>query len=119
MRKNYYLVYASPKAISEIVALLSRQLSIEFEPHESSYVGDYFKYSGYYADRLSVEPVQDTDREKLGRDKLEGARSLVFVQHTTGKNADRKAKSSHLRRCLDKITDLSLIRESVVDEHDD
>ena len=117
MRKSYYLVFASSKGVDDTASDIADRLSIDFEPRESSYLGGaYYKYAGYYADRLSVEPVTEDNNRALDPGATQNARGLVFVQHTTGKNADRKAKSAYLRTQLQAIEGLSLVREAVVEE---
>jgi len=51
MKKNYYYLYGTQNEdLPGLAKLLSDKLDLEFDRHESDYLGEYFKYAGIYAD---------------------------------------------------------------------
>ncbi len=117
MRKSYFLLYGSSLTPATLLALVGKRLDIEFELHESSYVGEYYKYSGLYADKLTIE------QNKIGADEdykevtLKDYPTLIYVNISSGKNREKKSKLLYIKRCLREITNVKLLRESEVEDN--
>ena len=115
MRKSYYLVFGSKRPVEELEKAIGKALDIEFVPHASDYLGQYVKYSGLYADRLSIEQNQ-IGAEEWKRGQFKDYPTLIFVQNTSGRNADKLSKNNHLKAGLPRMPDVTLLEEIVREE---
>jgi hypothetical protein len=116
MKKNYYYLFGSiTKDIEDINKLLYDKLDLEFQPHESSYVGEYLKYSGMYADKITIERNFNKLENDWKEKNFQQYPTLIYVSNINGKNADKLSKSMYLKNALTKLEDISLLREDLIE----
>lgn len=115
MRKNYFLLFGTCVPPATLVDILVKRLDVEFQHHESSYLGDYYKYSGLYADKLTIEKNKPDVLGDFKEEKFREFPTLVFLSITSGKNRDKLSKVKFIKDCLSKISGVQLLRESTLE----
>lgn len=116
MKKSYFLLYGSSLLAKTLMASMEKRFSIEFELHDSSYVGEYYKYSGLYADKMTIELNKAGPNEFYKEEAYMEFPTLIYISITSGRNRDKKSKLRYLKRCLDEIDNVWLLRETELDE---
>jgi hypothetical protein len=116
MKKSAYLVFGCRVPVADAELVVAQALGIALEPHHSAYVGDYLLYRGPVADRLAIEPAQAASA--WVRDAVEQERfpAVISVQQTEGRNVDKLARHADAKRCLGSLSQLQLLRDSIVEE---
>jgi hypothetical protein len=116
MKRNHSLLFSADTPMGDLRRAIESAFAIEFEERASDYVGDYLKYVGPVADRISIEPVTHVGPqiERL----LAGTRAqvVVVVQLDSGKNADKKAKCEDIKLRLLALPGVSLMKETIREE---
>ncbi len=110
MKRSYFLQWGSMLDPMELSSVLADRLGLEFERHESSYVGEYLKYSGMLADRLTVGPNQIPSGDFLAP-RHGHFRTVVDMAVHVGRNQDRAARYRYLKQCCAQIDALVPIRD--------
>jgi hypothetical protein len=116
MRKSYFLLFGSSLSLEALAALVNKRLDVEFEHHDSSYVGEYLKYSGLYADKLTIEKNRSGVVGDFKEEKFKNFPTLIYVSITSGKNREKLSKVKYIKTCLCEISGIKLIRESLVED---
>ncbi|MCW3464379.1 hypothetical protein [Chitinophaga nivalis] len=117
MRKNYYYTFGSTATdLQIIVDLLQDKLDLLFEPHESSYFGNYYKYSGLYADSIIIKSNFNTAENDWTDEGLKEYTTLIDVSNIHGRNADKLSKSTYLIRAFRNMSDITLLKEKIIEE---
>lgn len=115
MKKSFYSTFGASQEGAELAATLARLLDLEFALHESSYLGEYFKYSGLFADKLTIEnnnPLSGEPRYAQFKDHP----TLIFLSNENGKNAEKSSKHTYLKTQLGKIPGIVLLDDLVHEE---
>ena len=116
MRKSYFLLFGSSLSPEAIAAMINKRLDLEFEQHDSSYLGAYFKYFGLYADKLTIEENRPNCLGDFKEEKFSKFPTLIYLSITSGKNRDKLSKSIFMKARLCEIGDIKLLRESVIED---
>ena len=116
MRKSYHCVFGSTRSIDELESEIGKRLDIKFEPHDSSYLGQYVNYSGLFSDRLTIERNQK-NAEDWRYEEFKNYPTLILFNNTEGKNADKLSKTKYLKSVLLKIPNVTLLKETVLEEN--
>jgi hypothetical protein len=118
MKKSYYYLFGSMREdIEDVKQLLYKKLDLDFEPHESSYVGEYLKYSGVHADKITIERNFNKMENDFKEKEFQQYPTLIYVSNINGKNADKLSKSTYIKGALTKMEDISLLKEQVIEEN--
>ncbi|WP_143310270.1 hypothetical protein [Chitinophaga vietnamensis] len=116
MKKSYYHTFGSNiENIQTLARLLLDKLDLKFEMHESDYIGVYLKYSGLYADKITIEKNFNAIENNWKEQDFKQYKTLIYVNNTNGKNADKLGKSKYLKEALVKIADIIFLKEKVVE----
>lgn len=114
MKKSHFLLFGCSHSPETIATLIKKRLDIEFEPHESSYLGSYLKYSGLYADKLTIEENRPSALGDFKEDDFRDFPTLIYLCITSGKNRDKLSKAKFMKARLCEINDIKLLRESII-----
>lgn len=115
MKKSFFLRFGSPLDVKKVCSHLQDRLDLTFVQHNSSYFGEYSKYSGLYADSLIVGPnfvVCSGDWREPNQKQFI---TIVEVSITSGKNSDKLSKCKYLKNSLKQIAGLTLIEERTLE----
>jgi hypothetical protein len=116
MRKNYYFTFGSQLGDLEAVKeYLNERLELEFEARESSYLGEYYKYSGKSADRISIEKNFNQNENEWREENFMQFPVLIYVSISDGKNSDKESKSKYLKNALMELDNIQLLREDMIE----
>lgn len=115
MKKSFYATFGSSEDAASLAATLARRLDLEFSLRESAYLGAYFKYSGLFADKITIESNHPASGEPRYARFADHA-TLIFLSNESGKNADKLSKHTHLKTQLGKMPGTVLLEESVHEE---
>lgn len=119
MKKSYYYLFGTLiddiKSVSDI---LYQKLDLEFKVHESDYIGEYMKYSGLYADKISIEKNFNKIDNSWKEKEFKLYPTLIYVGNYLGKNADKLTKVQYLKKCFEKIGDIKLLKEDIIESKD-
>ena len=96
--------------------MLAERLDFEFESRESGYVGDYFIYSGLYADELTIEENRAGALGDVKEPEFRQFPTLIRAYFISGRNADKRSKMRHMRCVLKRLGSIELLRESEAQE---
>jgi hypothetical protein len=114
MRKSFYLLFGSSMAVQQTADQIARRMDVEFEPHDSSYVGEYLMYKGLLADKLTVEA--NTGAQEVKEPQFAQFPTLVYFSAYSGKNADKRSKAQYMKAALTGLDGITLLRENQIDE---
>ncbi|RSZ56967.1 hypothetical protein HF313_05100 [Massilia atriviolacea] len=112
MKKSFYSTFGTSQDGAELAATLARLLDVELVLHESSYLGEYFKYSGLFADKLTIENNHDPSGEPRYAQFKEHP-TLIFLSNENGKNAEKLSKHAYLKTQLRQIPGIVLLDDLV------
>jgi hypothetical protein len=116
MKKNFYNLFGSRRSIEDVAALIHQRLDLDFVRHESSYVGEYFKYAGLYSDKITIERNRNDVMNEWKTVQFKDYPTLIYVSNTVGKNADKLSKTKYVREQFCRIPDITLLSEKVIEE---
>ncbi|WP_338846790.1 hypothetical protein V8J88_23900 [Massilia sp. W12] len=116
MKKSYHCKYGANITTDEVIKIFQKLFDMEFELHESSYVGMYFKYTGLFADKVTINPKESASPDCLDDKDYEKYSCLIFIDNNSGKNADKLSKTKYLKFHLAKISDIVFLHEKIIEE---
>ncbi len=119
MKKSYYYLFGtSIDDIRSLSDILYRKFDLEFKIHESDYIGEYMKYSGLYADKISIEKNFNKIDNSWKEKEFKVYPTLIYVSNFLGKNAEKLAKGQYLKKSFEKIEDIKLLKEDIIESKD-
>lgn len=90
--------------IEDVKESLINDLDITFEQRVSDYLGMYYKYTGLFADRISV--FKNTEELLEFDDKYA---VIIDISITQGREKDKKSKYSYLKKAFGKKSNIYLL----------
>jgi hypothetical protein len=115
MRKSFFCLFGTKIPESELVELLFQKLDMKFIPHSSEYVGLYMKYSGLYAEKITIEQnkiIYNDWKENEFRDYP----TLIYLSNIQGKNSDKLSKTEYIKQQFFEIPGIVLLREEILED---
>lgn len=107
--------FASSKPLDEVCKNFRDRFDIEFIKHESSYVGEYFKYSGMYADVIKVlHNVRPTGEHV--HEANNNIKTIIEASFISGKNADKLSKYKYIKESVRRMNGTLIIKDQVIEE---
>lgn len=116
MKKNYFILYGTILPVTDILDYTEKRLDVKFDLHESSYLGEYYKYSGLYADSITIERNQIELKGEFKEETAKDFPVLVYISIAAGKNKDKLSKFKYIKKCFFKVSGVQLLRESIIEE---
>ena len=119
MKKNYYYLYGTQNEdLPGLAKLLFDKLDLEFDRHESDYLGEYFKYAGIYADKITLERNFNSIEDSWKEEAFKEYPTLLYVSNITGKNTDKLSKSKYLEEAFPQVAGMKLLRGKIIESND-
>lgn len=115
MKKSFYLSFASPNSLDEVRKYFYDKFDIEFNEHESSYVGEYLKYSGMYADVIKLLPNVMPTGDHLDRENG-NIETIIEMSFVSGKNADKLSKYKYMKESIKRMNGTLIIKDETIEE---
>ena len=101
MRKNFFLTYGSLHDKYSLKDILEQMFDFDFKKHDSLYWGEYFKYSGLYADQIKIFSNQIcSPYEDLISAENKHLCTIIKISITEGKNKDKLSKYKFIKKLI-------------------
>ncbi|WP_091153216.1 hypothetical protein [Mucilaginibacter pineti] len=111
MKKNYFLLFGSFLDSRQMAAdLLYQKMDLNFVPHESSYLGEYLKYSGLFADHMTISDNFNKAENDWSEPEFKNYPVLIFVSHDHGRNEDKKSRHTYIKKALPALGSFVLLK---------
>ena len=118
MRKNYYCLFGTAAIpLPDLAKILYDKLDLVFVLHESDYLGVYFKYSGMYADKITLQTNFNTIENDWKEKEFQQYPVLIYVANIQGRNTEKLSKSRYLKNALPQIAGIKLLKEEIIEEN--
>jgi len=116
MKNSYFLLFGFTEPSIDILAKkIGDELGTELEARTSDYKGDYYKYEGFYADKLVVESNFIEYLDDFKEPEFKSYITLINISILEGREKDKRAKLNSLKRFITKtFSNAILLRESVL-----
>jgi len=103
LNKSYHLKYGSLLDKHEVKKMLEVRWDICSTEHDSSYFGVYYKYSGLYADNLTITDnhISTPFQEWLYENNKDFI-TLISISISKGRNKDKLSKYKYLKNIFNK-----------------
>jgi hypothetical protein len=109
------LSFASSKPLNAVCKDFYDRFDIDFIGHDSSYIGEYLKYSGVYADVIRILPnVMPNSEYVYGENK--DIETIVEIFFTNGKNAEKLSKYKYMKGSVGRMNGMLIIKDEIVEE---
>lgn len=115
MKKYFFLSFASSKPLNDVCKDFYDRFDIEFIKHESSYVGEYLKYSGMYADVIKILPnIMPNGEHVYG--KNEDIKTIVEISFISGKNNEKSSRYKYMKESVKRMNGALIIKDEVIED---
>lgn len=98
--------------IEILVDLITKKLDLDFNLHESDYLGEYYLYNGLFADRFTIMNNRLPSGEFLINDNT-AQKNILKINFIDGKNKDKESKLNFLKQQLLTILSIELVSEEI------
>lgn len=106
---NYYIKSTSKNRTPEnYVQELEDKLDLDFEKHESSYLGIYYTYSGLYADSIRIK------HNRKDFDEYPDSKTIIDISFNTGKEKDKRSAFNHMLKILNRLNDTFVVEQKII-----
>lgn len=117
MRKNYYALFGTTTTpLPDLAKILYDKLDLVFVLHESDYFGVYYKYSGMYADKITLEANFNTIENDWKEKDFRQYPVLIYVAHIQGRNTEKLSKSRYLKNVFPQMAGIKLLKEEIIED---
>lgn len=116
MKRSYFLYFGSTRLKDEIRALLKKYWDIVCVTQDNYYCGEYFLYSGFYADRLTIKDNKIAGTEDWLDEAYRDYATLIEVSFTHGSNADKLNRCEFIREAFSQLNIAAVIGDKCIEE---
>lgn len=116
MKNSYFLLLGfKESSIDTIAKKIGDELGSDLEARTSDYKGDYYKYEGFYADKLIIESNFIEYLDDFKEPEFKAYTTLINISILEGREKDKRAKLNSLKRFIQKtFSNAILLRESIL-----
>lgn len=116
MKRSYFLYFGSNHNKDDIRGLLKKYWDIVCIAHDNYYCGEYYLYSGFYADRLTIKDNKIADTDDWLDETYSEYATLIEVSFTHGSNTDRLNRCEFIKEAFSQLNIAVAIGDKCIEE---
>jgi hypothetical protein len=116
MKNLCFLKYGSEKSVAQVSQDVCKNINIELTKRESSYVGEYLKYSGPVADSITVGPNYVSASKYWRARDYKNFLTILDVEITSNDCAKNLEKYQYIKQKFSGIPSVQLIEDEIVQD---